>query len=87
MFLLMSIFSEIVHQPEEKKKADCIYIYIYIYMGSCRSYFKVPNPVLDQAQGKKLISVFTADIKEYDYQFEYPIPSKFLASGFEVNYG
>lgn len=58
-----------------------------MYMGSCRSYFKVPNPVLDQAQGKKLISVFTADIKEYDYQFEYPIPSKFLASGFEVNYG
>lgn len=56
-------------------------------MGSCRSYFKVPNPVLDQAQGKKLISMFTADIKEYDYQFEYPIPSKFLASGFEVNYG
>ena len=86
MFLLMSIFSEIVHQPEEKKKkADCIYI--YIYMGSCRSYFKVPNPVLDQAQGKKLISMFTADIKEYDYQFEYPIPSKFLASGFEDNYG
>ena len=83
MFLLMSIFSEIVHQPEEKKKADCIYIYI----GSCWSYFKVPNPVLDQAQGKKLISMFTADIKEYDYQFEYPIPSKFLASGFEDNYG
>jgi len=62
MVLLMSIFSEMVHQPEEEKKSR-----LHIYIGSCWSYFKVPNPVPDQAQGKKLISMFTADIKEYDY--------------------